>query len=318
MLLLAVSLICISVAFVAGWLLSKICLGGGGTADTVSRERVHRMLHAQRDRYRQRIASLYKLVRRHEKRREEIEHKLSSMQATLEARSTNDDSARAMLEAEQTKTMEIEHELSLLRIQRDALIAKVERRNDERQPSDRANPETDPERVAELRAELGELRSELAARNHRVRRLELLLAEVTERENQALARLSEWKRRVQPLTQQLRLQRDLIRRLRDEPDPSSAEPQVTSDPLPAADECPDDLKKIRGIGPALERRLRAHGISRYRQIAEMSDDELARVAAELAIAPTLPARDQWIEQARSLHLRHADQTIAQAAQAPVE
>ena len=41
-------------------------------------------------------------------------------------------------------------------------------------------------------------------------------------------------------------------------------------------------------------------IQRFAQLAELAPVELADLADKLAISPTLPERDQWIEQARQL------------------
>ena len=40
---------------------------------------------------------------------------------------------------------------------------------------------------------------------------------------------------------------------------------------------PDDLKKITGVGPVLEKKLNALGITRFDQIANLSDEDIAKV-----------------------------------------
>jgi len=64
----------------------------------------------------------------------------------------------------------------------------------------------------------------------------------------------------------------------------------------------DNLKKISGIGEALERRLNEHGIIRYQQIAQWSAADVDGMAAILGArhAARIIA-DDWISQARSLH-----------------
>ena len=64
---------------------------------------------------------------------------------------------------------------------------------------------------------------------------------------------------------------------------------------------PDDLKKIWGIGPVMERILNEHGIYYYRQIAELSGEEITWVAARIDTFPDRIARDRWLEQAADLH-----------------
>jgi diguanylate cyclase (GGDEF)-like protein len=64
----------------------------------------------------------------------------------------------------------------------------------------------------------------------------------------------------------------------------------------------DDLRAIRGIGPAFERSLHEAGISCYRQIAHFHDFGLEAVASLLSVKPNRILRDRWIEQAKELHL----------------
>jgi predicted flap endonuclease-1-like 5' DNA nuclease len=62
----------------------------------------------------------------------------------------------------------------------------------------------------------------------------------------------------------------------------------------------DDLKRIRGIGPVLERLLNDLGIHRLQQIAEFGPDDVERVQAALKDFPDRVERDHWVEQARRL------------------
>ncbi|WP_405221079.1 hypothetical protein [Lentisalinibacter sediminis] len=62
----------------------------------------------------------------------------------------------------------------------------------------------------------------------------------------------------------------------------------------------DDLKRIRGIGPVLERLLNDLGIHRLQQIAEFGPDDVERVQAALKDFPDRIERDHWVEQARTL------------------
>jgi len=64
-------------------------------------------------------------------------------------------------------------------------------------------------------------------------------------------------------------------------------------------ETPDDLKKITGIGPALEKKLNALGVTRYAQIAGFSPDDMQRVDEALNIKGRVE-RDDWIGQAKAL------------------
>jgi predicted flap endonuclease-1-like 5' DNA nuclease len=62
----------------------------------------------------------------------------------------------------------------------------------------------------------------------------------------------------------------------------------------------EDLQVLRGVGPALRKKLNEKGIYRLRQIALMSPQELHEVGKSLGISRKLLARHGWIRQARSL------------------
>lgn len=62
---------------------------------------------------------------------------------------------------------------------------------------------------------------------------------------------------------------------------------------------PDDLKRIRGIGLLIERKLNAMGVSTYEQIANWTADDVSTVNAKLEFKGRIE-RENWIEQARIL------------------
>ena len=62
----------------------------------------------------------------------------------------------------------------------------------------------------------------------------------------------------------------------------------------------DDLKQIKGIGPAIEKTLNELGVYRYHQIAEMSEYDIDRVAQQLKGFRSRIYREDWIGQARDL------------------
>jgi small subunit ribosomal protein S2 len=61
----------------------------------------------------------------------------------------------------------------------------------------------------------------------------------------------------------------------------------------------DDLKKIGGVGPALERKLNALGVTRYDQIAAFSDEDVEKVDTALNYKGRV-TRDDWVGQAKEL------------------
>ena len=62
----------------------------------------------------------------------------------------------------------------------------------------------------------------------------------------------------------------------------------------------DDLKMIKGVGPAIEKTLLEMGIVRFEQIAEMSEYDIDRVAQRLKGFRSRIYREDWIGQARDL------------------
>ena len=62
---------------------------------------------------------------------------------------------------------------------------------------------------------------------------------------------------------------------------------------------PDDLKRVRGIGLLIERKLNAMGVSTYEQIANWTADDVGTVNAKLEFKGRIE-RENWIEQARIL------------------
>lgn len=85
-------------------------------------------------------------------------------------------------------------------------------------------------------------------------------------------------------------------------DPPSAVPE----PATAAE--PDDLKRIVGVGPMLERMLHDHGITTFRQLALLDDDQVNELQLQLPRFSDRIRRGRWVEQARALHVdTHGDQ-----------
>ncbi len=90
--------------------------------------------------------------------------------------------------------------------------------------------------------------------------------------------------------------------------PAAAEP--TTAPAPSTDAParldaareggPDDLKRIRGVGPKLEQLLHSMGFYHFDQIAAWTDREAAWVDQNLEGFKGRVSRDKWVEQARTL------------------
>ncbi len=97
-----------------------------------------------------------------------------------------------------------------------------------------------------------------------------------------------------------------------EPAPApEPEPAPAPTPEPAAQAAPpvpsaapssgeDDLKRIKGVGPKLEKLLKELGISTYAQIASWSEADIDRIDAQLGNFQGRIRRDSWTEQAKFL------------------
>ena len=88
------------------------------------------------------------------------------------------------------------------------------------------------------------------------------------------------------------------------PMPALVYASTASQALPSNTKTPeladkDDLTVIKGIGPWIEDRLNAMGVTRFAEIAVWTEADIARFGAELAL-PGRIERDQWIDQARDL------------------
>ncbi len=85
------------------------------------------------------------------------------------------------------------------------------------------------------------------------------------------------------------------------PSKAAAKPKKEEAAVEALFEAPkgkaDDLKKISGVGPVLEKKLNALGITKYSQIAEFSDEDIQKVDEVLNFKGRIQ-REDWISQAK--------------------
>ena len=264
MLTVIIALICFAVAFVAGGVLSKAYFATRGDANSVDRNKLHALLQAQQVRYRKRMIALNTVIRRHEKTRDEIREKLTTIKSRYDEQDTLLKEARAGLAREQQETRDlrqqlderdrsiadsqadvaaaskIEKEFGILRIERDELAARINRMEAEH-ARNASEADEDEDRIAQMRAAMGELRETLATRNRRIHDLELQLRESTAQTRELQSKLDNWKQRVSPLTRKLKEQKQVIQQLNRDDDTG-----------PLAGESGDDLKAIKGICPALD------------------------------------------------------------------
>jgi len=315
-----VLLIAVAVSFPAGWLVCRAWLSAKGAVQSagISEQQHQSLLKAQRSRYRGQVQRVIDLVRRHETARDQLRTKLAEsadrldssrqqneqLQSQLATAREEIDQYRSACDADSERVKSTENAMGLLRIERDELSARLHRLEDGAQAHTATGRLTGAD--AEQRAERGELREKLATAEHRRHELETRLADREIRIEELEQSVASWKHRVIPLTRQVQSYREALRNIQ-----SGAPAEAATDEAPTDDPPTDPLQQIKGIGPALERRLNAQGIQRFAQIAALAPVELADLADRLAISPTLPERDKWVEQAGKL-AEPADAQLATA------
>ena len=81
--------------------------------------------------------------------------------------------------------------------------------------------------------------------------------------------------------------------------------------LPGSQGVPDDLQRMKGVGPKLAGLLQARGLSRFEQIAALTSEEVSAIDADLGAFKGRLTRDRVIEQAG--YLARGDQAGYEAA-----
>jgi predicted flap endonuclease-1-like 5' DNA nuclease len=74
----------------------------------------------------------------------------------------------------------------------------------------------------------------------------------------------------------------------------------------------DDLKKIYGIGPVLERRLNDLGVFFFREIASWTREDVLRFEEHLKEFPDRIERDNWVDGAREEHFKKYGERLLKA------
>ena len=62
----------------------------------------------------------------------------------------------------------------------------------------------------------------------------------------------------------------------------------------------DDLTRLKGLGPKAAAQLNTLGITRFAQLAALSDEQVSAVDGRMGIFRGRIERDRWVEQARHL------------------
>jgi predicted flap endonuclease-1-like 5' DNA nuclease len=163
--------------------------------------------------------------------------------------------------------------------------------------------------VQKLEQDLAAEREDAAALQQRVADLESALAECGERRDELESRVAELV--AVPVVEEVAGASEGTIETpvqSDEEQPSQEEGLAriaeiaarTAGGMPAAD---DDLKKVHGIGPKLERTLKDLGITSFRQIAKFEAEDIAYVTAALDAFKGRIERDDWMGSAAVEHER---------------
>jgi large subunit ribosomal protein L21 len=85
------------------------------------------------------------------------------------------------------------------------------------------------------------------------------------------------------------------------PTPKKAAPKKPAEKAeaPAAAAGADDLKKLSGVGPALEKKLHAAGVTSFAQIAAWTEEDIAKIDEQLSFKGRIE-REGWVAQAAEL------------------
>ncbi|MFK7809820.1 MAG: hypothetical protein AB8F74_18580 [Saprospiraceae bacterium] len=62
----------------------------------------------------------------------------------------------------------------------------------------------------------------------------------------------------------------------------------------------DDLKKISGVGPFIEKKLNALGIFKFEQLAKLTDDDISEIIKIIEVPSGIIKGADWIEQAKNM------------------
>jgi len=167
-------------------------------------------------------------------------------------------------------------------------------------------------RAALARSEGLRLRGERLLSEQNAAQAAALAAQRGELEKLRAAQASAFEQRITELERRLEVQRELEARV-DELSAQALEVvslRVRNSELEAALSAPaavprvaepaDDLKQLRGVGPAFERGLRGLGITTFAQIARFTEADIERVARGLKLKPERIVRDDWVGAARAL------------------
>jgi len=162
-----------------------------------------------------------------------------------------------------------------------------------------------------MKKQIGMLRGEHKQAEQKIQQLTVQLKKA----RVAIDALNNRKKAAESELQNLRTQQAAIDTAVDNVSPAPQESTASSaervneasDPLEDTHtdlEAADDLKKLPGIGPTLERKFNQQGIFRYEQIAELSEQELNKLMKQMSARTSKAKRKVWPAEARRLSGNH--------------
>lgn len=160
-------------------------------------------------------------------------------------------------------------------------------------------------RIARLESELRNwqermrpLIEKFRAQNQNTKRLEAELKEVNERLRGLEDMLGSDQTRVEPMAAEDLL--DVYEASNEQLDDDACDDQLDEADLEVYGGLRDNLRRIKGIGPAIEKTLNELGIFRFAQVAALTQYDIVRIGNRLKGSHSRIERENWIGQAREL------------------
>lgn len=247
-------------------------------------EQVSQYLASNKD-AKNRAKELSEAVQEAYSRRDQLQREIKDIRSTLEVAMTERDQLQSDMSSKASENAEVEA--------KDARIRKLQRELENWQ--NRLPPLI--EKFRQRNEYATELESDLEAARERIAQLE--------------APIDPGQTRIEPVNHpdELTDGRDASNDAIDDGEPSLVDsehaeleqnPVYEDDSIARINGSRDNLKAIKGVGPAIEKTLHEMGIFRYQQIADMSEYDIDRIAKRLKGFRSRIYREDWIGQARDL------------------
>jgi len=238
------------------------------------------------------------------------QYQASNQDAKKRARELSEaaQNAHARRDELQREIKDVRSNLETVLSQRDKLRSDIANQDDEK-----ADSEQKDEKIFQLSRELESWHNRLPplieryrVRNEDAVQLEADLAEARRRVEELEAANNDNQTRIEPVHDPEALTNG--RDASNDPTEHQDDPEMGSVETANHDDdehsLRDDLKQIKGVGPAIEKTLNEMGIFRLQQIADMTEYDIDRVAERLKGFHSRIYRENWIGQARELKDRN--------------